>query len=65
MTVVSNNTLLTAYAMTNINTEDNPIIEIKQEVKVWRYRKYNGKSQKRLWSKSRGVWLTDWIDCHK
>lgn len=29
---------------------------------VWYTRTYNGKLQKRLWSITYGVWLTDWID---
>lgn len=29
---------------------------------VWYTRTYNGKLQKRLWSNTYGVWLTDWID---
>ena len=29
---------------------------------VWYTRVYNGKLQKRLWSRTYGVWLTDWID---
>lgn len=27
----------------------------------WAYRTYNGYLQKRLWSYTEGVWLTDWI----
>ena len=29
----------------------------------WVYKIYYGKMQKRLWSLTRGIWLTDWIDC--
>ena len=29
---------------------------------VWYTRTYNGKLQKRLWSTTYGIWLTDWID---
>lgn len=29
----------------------------------WRYRSYQGRCQKRLWSITRGIWLTDWEDC--
>lgn len=28
----------------------------------WYYRYYNGQRQKRLWSLTRGIWLTDWIN---
>ncbi len=29
---------------------------------VWKYRTYNGKRQKRLWSVTYQKWLSDWID---
>lgn len=29
----------------------------------WHYRTYQGRCQKRLWSITRGIWLTDWEDC--
>ena len=29
---------------------------------TWYTRTYNGKLQKRLWSNTYQVWLTDWID---
>lgn len=32
------------------------------EETVWCTRDYNGKRQKRLWSITHGIWLTDWID---
>ncbi len=32
------------------------------EETVWYTRDYNGKHQKRLWSITKGIWLTDWID---
>lgn len=35
----------------------------RAESTEWRYRKYNGKWQKRLWSATYQRWLTDWIDC--
>lgn len=35
----------------------------RAEETIWYTRTYNGKAQKRLWSVTRGVWLTDWIDC--
>lgn len=31
--------------------------------RVWYYRNYNGKLQKRCWSMTWAKWLTDWIDC--
>lgn len=30
---------------------------------VWVTRNHNGRAQRRLWSITRGCWLTDWIDC--
>lgn len=33
------------------------------EETVWVTRNHNGQLQKRLWSITRGIWLTDWIDC--
>lgn len=33
------------------------------EETTWYVRVYNGQPQKRLWSNTRGIWLTDWIDC--
>ena len=66
MTIVNfTNISLTAYASICDTTKSEPVIEIKQEVKVWYYRKVNGKYQKRLWSETRGIWLTEWIDCKK
>lgn len=35
----------------------------RAEVTEWRYRIYNGVSQKRLWSVTYAKWLTDWINC--
>lgn len=29
----------------------------------WAFRVNNGVVQMRLWSYTRGIWLTDWIDC--
>lgn len=34
----------------------------RAEVTEWQYRIYNGKMQKRLWSVTNQVWLTDWMD---
>lgn len=37
-------------------------VEIQAENTEWRYRIYNGKLQKRLWSIYESKWLTNWID---
>ena len=29
----------------------------------WKYRAFNGVPQKRLWSITRGIWLTEWENC--
>ena len=34
---------------------------LRAEETEWRYRVYNGQLQKRLWSKTSGRWLTDWM----
>lgn len=34
----------------------------RTEETIWVTREYNGKKQMRLWSLTRGIWLTDWID---
>jgi hypothetical protein len=65
ITVNFTNATLNTYAKTNATADENLIIETKQEVRVWRYRKHKGKYQKRLWSESYGVWLSEWEDCKK
>ncbi len=40
-----------------------PAAEERASETEWRYRVYNGVQQKRLWSITYGIWLTDWIDC--
>lgn len=37
-------------------------IDPRVDTTTWYTRVYNGKLQKRLWSNTYGVWLTDWID---
>ena len=49
------------YAVSQVTTYN--IEEIKphaEEVK-WYYRDVNGRKQKRLWSRTYGHWITDWI----
>ena len=36
-------------------------IELQSEDYIWRYRTYNGRTQKRLWSARESIWLSDWI----
>ena len=35
----------------------------RAEETKWFYRDNGGTLQKRLWSNTQGIWLTDWIDC--
>lgn len=35
----------------------------RAEETQWVYRVYEGRLQKRLWSYTRGIWLTEWEDC--
>ena len=32
----------------------------RAEETMWYFRVYNGRNQKRLWSITRGIWLTEW-----
>lgn len=63
--------LLSSSAMALESASVNPIehaqegttIEQRAEQTEWFFRYNNGKLQRRLWSKTYGKWLTDWIDC--
>ena len=35
----------------------------RAEETTWVYRVYEGRWQRRLWSNTRGIWLTDWEYC--
>ena len=48
-----------AKAIGNANNTSSMVVKSKQT--VWRFRTYNGKRQKRLWSKTDHKWLTDWM----
>ena len=39
----------------------NSAIVINAEETQWRYRVYNGQKQKRLWSITNEIWLTEWM----
>ena len=43
-------------------SESQSTVEPRADENVWYTRVYNGKLQKRLWSNTYQVWLTDWID---
>lgn len=51
-----------AFAAEPSATESQATVEPRTEEAVWYTRVYNGKLQKRLWSTTYGIWLTDWID---
>lgn len=47
----------------NSNTAITYSVEIQPrlDVQEWKYMRSNGNTYKRLWSQTRGIWLTDWI----
>ena len=49
-------------AAPEVAEESQSTVEPRNNETVWYTRTYNGKLQKRLWSITYGVWLTDWID---
>ena len=52
-----------AFAAEPESAEDpQSTVEPRVDENVWYTRVYNGKLQKRLWSLTYQVWLTDWID---
>lgn len=51
-----------AFATEPSPEESQTTVESRVSENVWYTRVYNGKLQKRLWSTTYGVWLTDWID---
>lgn len=51
-----------AFAAEPPATEPQATVEPRTDTTVWITRTYNGKLQKRLWSKTYQIWLTDWID---
>ena len=53
---------LPSFAAEPTSSESQATVEPRTDEVVWYTRTYNGKLQKRLWSITYGVWLTDWID---
>lgn len=43
--------------------DDESGIEVHAEQTEWKFRVYNGKYQKRLWSITNNKWLTEWEYC--
>ncbi len=48
------------YAAEKASSEVNGGAVINAEQTEWKYRVVDGKLQKRLWSLTYGIWLTDW-----
>lgn len=53
---------LPTFAAESSIDEAQSTIDPRVDTTTWYTRVYNGKLQKRLWSNTYGVWLTDWID---
>lgn len=51
----------TVYANSNVITYSENEMETYAEQVEWYYRKVDGREQKRLWSRTYGRWITDWI----
>ncbi len=49
------------YAIPQESTSKVNIISPKAEEVVWYFRYVAGGKQKRLWSRTYGYWITDWI----
>lgn len=54
---------MTTFAAEIPDQSNEQIVTPQTEETEWVYRLYNGVLQKRLWSDTYGVWLTDWINC--
>lgn len=59
--------VLSVFSLPTFAAEPTPAksqstIDTKATETIWVTRTYNGKLQKRLWSVTYEIWLTDWID---
>lgn len=54
-------TCQSAASVPSLSIQEINLSERVNEV-VWKYRTYNGKRQKRLWSVTYQKWLSDWVD---
>ena len=59
--LILSNLSINVHASTSIISHSEKEIKTYSEEVSWYYRKINGKGQKRLWSRTYGYWLTDWI----
>ena len=48
-------------AVSQVTTYSIEEIKPYAEESKWYYRDVNGRQQKRLWSRTYGYWITDWI----
>ena len=46
-----------------VSSHQGEVVSPRTEETTWYFRNYNGRAQKRLWSNTRGICLTDWIYC--
>ncbi len=54
----------TVFAETSIFELSNTQVEPHADKIVWKYRKHNGKLQKRRWNQNTQTWVDPaWIDC--
>ena len=55
--------ILNGMLCVTIYLQDETISPYAEETS-WYFRIKDGVLQRRLWSNTRGIWLTDWIDCN-
>lgn len=48
-------------AANEISSIENTDIEVRADIKEWKYKFINGKFYKRLWNSTQRRWETDWI----
>lgn len=51
----------TPIAASEISSIENTDIEVRADIKEWKYKFINGKLYKRLWNSTQRRWETDWI----
>lgn len=47
--------------LTTVNFRECGVVPYAEET-TWYFRIYNGQLQQRLWSNTRGIWLTEWTN---
>lgn len=51
----------TPIAANEISSIENTDIEVRADIKEWKYKFINGKLYKRLWNSTQKHWETNWI----